>query len=135
MTLRDRAIAAHYAEVQAAKEQARNKEREEQERKHRKWMTLVEKVLDQEGTKWVDESEVALDFDRQCIWIDDIPFMPIDLRNAGPSLVLLDTCRNCGQPFHAGEVYHPIESLANLGAQLSRRGNHQYCQACKHIER
>ena len=130
MTLRDTAIAAYEAETIAAEEAARIRDREEQERRWQEWMANAIATVDRQKWIAVAAPDIRYDYDRQCVWLDDVPLRPVDLRHAGrpvdlrhagPSLVLLTQCVRCGALYRTDEVFWPVESLSNLGAQLARQ--------------
>ena len=121
MTLRDTAIAAYEAETIAAEEARRIREAEKQERRRKEWMANAIATVDRQ--KWIADAapDIRYDYDQQCVWLDDVPLRPVDLRHAGPSLVLLTQCSRCGAMYRTDEVLWPVESLSDLGAQLARQ--------------
>jgi hypothetical protein len=121
MTLRDTAIAAYEAETIAAEEAARIRDREEQERRWQKWVANAIATVDRQ--RWIANAapDIRYDYDRQCVWLDGVPLRPVDLRHAGLSLVLLTQCSRCGGMYRTDEVFWPVESLSDLGAQLARQ--------------
>ena len=121
MTLRDTALAAYEAETIAAEEAARIREVEKQERRRKEWMANAIATVDRQ--RWIADAapEIRYDYGQQCVWLDDVPLRPVDLRHAGPSLVLLTQCVQCGALYRTDEVLWPVESLSDLGAQLARQ--------------
>lgn len=121
MTLRDTALAAYEAQTIAAEEAARIRDREEQERRRKEWMANA--IATVERQKWIADAapDIHYDYGQQCVWIDDVPLRPVDLRHAGLSLVLLTQCVRCGAMYRTDEVFWPVESLSDLGAQLARQ--------------
>ena len=139
MTLRDTALAAYEAETIAAEEAARIREVEKQERRRKEWMANAIATVDRQ--RWIADAapEIRYDYGQQCVWLDDVPLRPVDLRHAGrpvdlrhagrpvdlrhagPSLVLLTQCVRCGALYRTDEVLWPVESLSDLGAQLARQ--------------
>lgn len=121
MTLRDTALAAYEAETIAAEEAERIREAERLERRRQKWMATA--IATVERQKWIADAapDIRYDYDRQCVWLDDVPLRPVDLRRAGLSLVLLTQCNRCGGMYRTDEVFWPVESLSDLGAQLARQ--------------
>lgn len=121
MTLRDTAIAAYEAETIAAEEAARIREAEEQERRRKEWVATAIATVDRQ--RWIADAapDIRYDYGQQCVWLADVPFRPVDLRHAGLSLVLLTQCVRCGALYRTDEVFWPVESLSDLGAQLARQ--------------
>ena len=121
MTLRDTAIAAYEAETIAAEEARRIRETEKQERRRKEWMANATATVDRQKWIAVAAPDIRYDYGQQCVWLDDVPFRPVDLRHAGLSLVLLTQCVRCGALYRTDEVFWPVESLSDLGAQLARQ--------------
>lgn len=121
MTLRDTAIAAYEAETIAAEEAARIREAEKQERRRKEWMANAIAAVNRQ--RWIANAapDIRYDYDRQCVWLDDVPLRPVDLRISRLSLVLLTQCVRCGAMYRADEVFRSVESLRDLGAQLARQ--------------
>lgn len=121
MTLRDTAIAAYEAETIAAEEAARIREAEKQERRRKEWMATA--IATVERQKWIADAapDIHYDYDQQCVWLDDVPLRPVDLRLIGLSLVLLAQCNRCGNMYRTDGVFWPVESLSDLGAKLARQ--------------
>ena len=73
--------------------------------------------------RWIADAapDIRYDYGQQCVWLDDVPFRPVDLRHAGLYLVLLTQCVRCGALYRTDEVFWPVESLSNPGAQLARQ--------------
>lgn len=121
MTLRDTAIAAYEAETIAAEEARRIREAEKQERRRKEWMANAIATVDRQKWIAVAAPDIRYDYDQQCVWLDDVPLRPVDLRHAGLSLVLLTQCVQCGAMYRTDKVFWPVESLSDLGAQLARQ--------------
>ena len=121
MTLRDTAIAAYEAETIAAEEARRIRDREEQERRRQEWVATAIATVDRQ--KWIADAapDIRYDYDRECVWLDDVPLRPVGLRLAGLSLALLAQCNRCGNMYCTDEVFWPVESLSDLGAKLARQ--------------
>ena len=121
MTLRDTAIAAYEAETIAAEEARRIREAEKQERRREEWVATAIATVDRQ--RWIADAapEIRYDYDQQCVWLDDVPLRPANLRHAGLSLVLLTQCSRCGAMYRTDEVFRPVESLSDLGAKLARQ--------------
>ena len=132
MTLRDTAIAAYEAETIAAEEARRIREAEKQERRRKEWMATAIATVNRK--KWIADAapDIRYDYVQQCVWLDDVPLRPVDLRLIGLSLVLLTQCVQCGALYRTDEVLRPVESLSDLGAKLARQPDPDaaLCDAC-----
>lgn len=132
MTLRDEAIAAYNAAVEAKRERSRAREEEALKRRRIAWEEHAKTAVSRQPWLTKVAREVRYDFEQQCIWADDIPLTAIEMRHAGWVLVLLTECANkCGTVWHDGEVYEPLASLTDLGGQLARRFTDRYCRDCQ----